>query len=444
MILLISVAILDGYDIVNRKELKDKEMDEKNIKRSAEKIFPKEVLEELCRWYEYTLQGTWDYVVFVVRRSYLLALLLEKMTGKKMEENSTSVFLTDASLILQCGKMADIYKKTGSFPTILLCDELLLHGRNFNHLIDEMENRLAEALPGCERAEIRRALAAAVQIFVYARTDQEILLYGRYEARMKSVRRENAKFLHSFSTNISEWILCSGISNASYLYSRYIGEERMAEIRKKEELIYTKYQNTIQYTSLSFIGMGNSKKAVLSVRFVKIKDGVGYLAVPFVFLPNLDTDVTGMLLDEVKKRVKNAQVQQRIELFADMTGRRTLNEFLTMLFSNVVLYDFLERYQIEIQPKEGEEAELILDEIRKLARNYHYDTLQNTSDLLRDVLFHKLFDKDEMAAVFERVIPDQYKVFTLSADEHPSKMAISQDRIVKRLETYFWRRWLAG
>lgn len=412
----------------------------KKLKQSAEKIFGKEILEELCQWYEYVLRGNWNYVVFVVRRSYLLALLLEKMTGKKMEENSTAAFLTDASLILQCRKMADIFKETGSFPSILLCDELLLHGRNFNHLIDEMENRLTEYLPDYDRQDIRCALAAAVQIYVYARTEREVLLYGRYEENMKYVRREQAKFLHSFSSRISEWILCSGFANSSYVYTRYIEEEQMAIIREKEELIDTKYQNTIQYTAVSYAGIKNRKKAVLALRFVKVKDGQGYLAIPFVFLPNLDADVTAMLLEEVKKRAGNADFSRIMKLFAGVPGRRTFNEFLTMLFSHVVLYDFLERYHIEVQPEEREKSAFFFEEIRKLARNYNFDTLQDTSKLLQDLLCRKLFNKDEMTAMFERVIPDRYKVLELSTDEYPAKTAMSQDRIVKRLELYFYYR----
>ncbi len=410
------------------------------IKQSAEKIFSKEVLEELCQWYEEALHGTWDYVVFVVRRSYILALLLEKMTGKKMEENSTAVFLTDASLILQCRKMADRYQKTGRFPSILLCDELLLHGRNLNHLIDEMENRLAECLPGFDPQDIRRALADAVRIHVYARTDQEILLYGQYEEKMKLIRRENARFLHSFSSNISEWILCSGLSNTSYICSRVIGDEQMEDIRKKEELICTAYQNTVQYTAVSYVGAGNSKKAVLSLRFVKIKEGGGYLAIPFVFLPNLSTDVTAILADEAAKRTGNADFRRMMQLFSDLPGKRTFNEFLTMLFSNAVLYDFFERCQIGVQLREQEEMEFASDEIKKLARNYNFDTLEYTCDLLRDLLFRRLFGQGELADVFARVIPDSYKVLELSADEGSVNHALSHGSIVRQLETYFYSR----
>ena len=411
----------------------------KKIQQSAEKIFHKEILEELCQWYKNIIYGKWDYVVFVVRRSYILALLLEKITGKKMEENSAALFLTDASLILQCRKMADIYKETGSFPSILLCDEQLLHGRSFNHLIQEMENRLTEYLPDRDPQDIRRALADAVQIYVYARTDQEVLLYGQYEEKMKYMRRENARFLHSFSSNISEWILCSGLSNTSYVYSRAIGEAQMADIRKKQELICTKYQNTYQYTSVAFIGTGNRKKAVLSLRFVKVKETEGYLAIPFVFLPNLHMDVTVMLWDEVKNRVGNTDFQQMMQLFSDIPGKRIFNEFLTMLFSNVVLYDFLERFQIRIQPEE-EESESISEEIQKLARNYNFDTLHRTCDLLRDLLLRKLFDRDEMTEMFERVIPDSYKVLELSTNEHPADYALLQDSIIRRLESYFYSR----
>lgn len=410
------------------------------LKQVAEKIVNKEILQELCQWYEHILHEEREYIVFIVRRSYMLALLLEKMTGKKMEENSKAIFLTDASLILQCRSMADIYIETGRFPSILLCDELLLHGRNLNHLIDAMENRLVACLPDCDPKDIRRRLAAAVKIYVYARTEQEVLLYGRYEERMEYMRRENAGFLHSFSGSISEWILCSGFSNASYVFSRLIDEAMMTKIQEKEKLIGTKYQNTVQYTSVSLLGGGNRKKAVLSLRFVKTKEGEGYRAIPFVFLPNLDTDVTDKLLNEVKQRTGNEDFHQIMEALAHIPGRRTLNELLTMLFSHVVLLDFLERYQIDIQPNAETEQELVCEEILKLARNYNFDTLEHAKGLLKELLFRKLFAKEEMEAVFERVIPDDYKVLEVSADPRTRKTLASQESVVRRLESYFYNK----
>ncbi|MFG6393876.1 MAG: hypothetical protein K1W24_06785 [Lachnospiraceae bacterium] len=66
-------------------------------------------------WYKDIIMSGYDYVVFIVRRSYLLALIMEKITEMDMEENSRLVFLTDSSIILFYSEFARQYRETGLF-----------------------------------------------------------------------------------------------------------------------------------------------------------------------------------------------------------------------------------------------------------------------------------------------------------------------------------------
>ena len=52
------------------------------LEKEAETLLSKEALEELKQWYEYVLNERYEYVAFIVRRSYLLALIMEKITVK--------------------------------------------------------------------------------------------------------------------------------------------------------------------------------------------------------------------------------------------------------------------------------------------------------------------------------------------------------------------------
>ena len=63
-------------------------MDTTLLRKEALEILGEEDLAGLMEWYEDTLESDRSYVVFVVRRSYILALIMEALTGKKMEENS--------------------------------------------------------------------------------------------------------------------------------------------------------------------------------------------------------------------------------------------------------------------------------------------------------------------------------------------------------------------
>ena len=110
-------------------------MNRSDLKEIAFSIVGEDVMTGLQKWYKDALETKWEYVVFIVRRSYILALLMEKITGKKMAANETNHYLTDASMILHCDELAAIYRKKHRFPTTLLCDDVCIHGRNINHFI---------------------------------------------------------------------------------------------------------------------------------------------------------------------------------------------------------------------------------------------------------------------------------------------------------------------
>lgn len=48
------------------------------LKNITSQMFEPEIFNDMCEWYLDTTSGEWKYVVFVVRRSYILAQILEK------------------------------------------------------------------------------------------------------------------------------------------------------------------------------------------------------------------------------------------------------------------------------------------------------------------------------------------------------------------------------
>ena len=385
------------------------------------------------QWYENVLEPKWEYVVFIVRRSYLLALLLEELSEKKLEDNEKTTFLTDAALILRCTKMARRYKETGKFPKILLCDDLLLHGRNINHLIDTLHRILCELLPNEDEERIRDALVEAIQIQVYIRAEGSILLYGRYLGKLSYIYKGTTKCLYKHSSNISELILQSGMANAGYIYSKCISAPEMEWVKASVDLQCTQYQNTTQYTYIRYVGK-NIKKAILTVRFVKDRRGNhGYRVIPMVFLPNLDDGVTRMILERIAERMNSKDFRSLMDSLYRIRGKRSFNELLTLVLSNVLLYEFQEKYQFEIQ-KEEEQAECL-----KLARNYNFNTLRQAKNCLNEVLYTKLFTIKELTQMLDETIPEEFG-FLEFADRNQDSQKPSREQIVHRIEDYFYDR----
>ena len=69
--------------------------------------------EGIKKWYMSIVDNAQRYTVFMVRRSYLLALLMEEITQKKMTNSlgvinqSDKEFLTDAAFLMRCDELAD-------------------------------------------------------------------------------------------------------------------------------------------------------------------------------------------------------------------------------------------------------------------------------------------------------------------------------------------------
>lgn len=156
-------------------------IDRKELLTTASVIMGEEVFKEIQQWYKETKESNVRYVVYVVRRCYMLALIMEHITGNKMEDSEEREFMTDASFFLRCNELSEYYRKYRCFPKILLCDDILIHGRNINHFLKSLEERLFEMLTEYEEGEIQAALVAAIKIHVYARSEDSLLLLGRYE-----------------------------------------------------------------------------------------------------------------------------------------------------------------------------------------------------------------------------------------------------------------------
>lgn len=67
------------------------------LKNITSQMFEPEIFNDMCEWYLDTTSGEWKYVVFVVRRSYILAQILEKITQKYMAKVAGTIYLTDAA-----------------------------------------------------------------------------------------------------------------------------------------------------------------------------------------------------------------------------------------------------------------------------------------------------------------------------------------------------------
>jgi hypothetical protein len=178
------------------------------------------------------------------------------------------------------------------------------------------------------------------------------------------------------------------------------------------------------------VGESSTKKAVLTLRIVRGYGSKGCRVVPFVFLPNLTEEATDKLENEVLCQIGDLEYNIWFQELKRIEGKRSYNELLTMIFSHVILQEFNEENGFRIKQEEN------VEELIKLARNYNLYGLEKTTQLLDELLHKKLFTLREMSDLFQRDIPESFKVLDVSDSSSPSSMR----DIRTRLEDYLYQR----
>jgi hypothetical protein len=298
---------------------------------------------------------------------------MEQVTGKKMlDETGKIEYLTDAAVLLRTPELAEHYRTAGYFPDILLCDDILIHGRNINRLLEYMEDLLITELSEYEPDEIRGALADAVGISVYVRANGPILLFPRYELHLQTERVENTSFWRKLSSDISTLITRLGVANASYIISAGVDSEIVEKLDLGPDSEWNKsvYFNNQEFTRVALESESDYVYAIKTLRIIKSEVSDECRMIPFVFMPNLSGEETlgiwrelSLYLGEYKEWDKYSSI---LTAWMHIKGMRSFNEWLSLLWSNAVLREFQEEYGIRFDETDLEA------ECRKLARNYNW------------------------------------------------------------------------
>lgn len=410
--------------------------DGKKIKNEAEFLFGELELDEVKDWYMFTLQGIWRYVAFVVRRSYMLALEMEAITGEKMQDGS-SEFLTDAALFLRCEEMADEYRENGRFPRVLICDDIMIHGRNVNHIIDGLREELVRLLSDeFDKDEIQSALVDAIDIHVYIRTCKPLLLHGPYRWKLHYVKKEEPSRLHQMASDIALLVLRSNLANTCYIYTEYVSEQQMEIVRNKMRrggFVDTTYQNTEQHAKIFYIGNSETMiKAVFSLRIIENGEQGGCRIAPLVLLPELDSRETDILFGWILQHIPEKYGKVFLK-WKKLKGMRSFNEIITLLLSDSVLKSFNEAYEIIINPSDRE------DELIKLTRNYNQFGFDETKKMLDDLLGQdSVLNMQEVISMLKLHIISGKAMLKIAEGEAEKITWARKQELMKRVEDCFY------
>lgn len=135
-------------------------------------------------------------------------------------------FLTDFNLVVQAGRIADYYLEKGSFPEVIILDEIIVHGRAVNSLLLKYESavisRLKQVCPEMDdkkESSLLDRLASTTMLRIYAQNNEPLLLLSRYQQRFKSNRLCSPREIKELSQKFASLVISSNVNNVSYSWN---------------------------------------------------------------------------------------------------------------------------------------------------------------------------------------------------------------------------------
>lgn len=333
-------------------------------------------------WYEYTLKPDWDYVVFIVRRAYLMAQIMEEILDRKMEEESDACFLTDAAILARSHDLAEFYLKYGRLPNILICEDCLVHGRNINHFLDRLSNEIWYYIQNRQENEVKEEtfqteFVRAIKLHMIIKPDQGLLLLERYMLKVHCGATRTVKELHDFSHQISNLISRSGKANVSYVYA-----DTISSLKKELYGYTTRYWGIEEHANIKLIRQENRVKGIMTLRMIDMP-GKNYRMIPFVFLPDLSRSETDNLWNYISEKFldyngTNNRLERYMDQLKQLKDTRSFDELLTLIISAIWLENAYAQTGVRAIESKPEDYRII-------ARNYNISNLEETEDFLKYV-----------------------------------------------------------
>ncbi len=162
--------------------------------------------------------GEYQYVCVMERRCFnLIARFLPELLDRVVTSNGFLCMGRD---------IARYYEENHRFPRMLVCDDIVIHGRNLARFFYTLEEEIVEVLKksGIEftfdqRRILHRKLIEAVDIYAYVRSKHPLLLEYDYIQKMQYERSCSDAEVRDISLQVTDFLNRSGETNTSFVLS---------------------------------------------------------------------------------------------------------------------------------------------------------------------------------------------------------------------------------
>ena len=157
----------------------------------------------------------------------------DPMQANRLKRIRGERFVSQTGMYLQAPVLADKYKENGSFPQILLIDELVRSGKDYAEFFYSLERHILSVLKetGWQSTEnstraLHAALADAIEFRVYLCTQEILLLEGILRKRLKAVKYGDKSQLYTFAADVTAAVTASQlVENTDFTPSLYISAD---------------------------------------------------------------------------------------------------------------------------------------------------------------------------------------------------------------------------
>lgn len=178
-------------------------------------------------------QKMWEqphaYIVMNARRCFNLNDVYLKVHAADRQAANVDRIISNNALLLCASTIAGFFREHGRFPSILIVDDLVLHGRGISKLLSDLEELVVqeladpnEAMGRDKRYYIRRSLASAIDIFTFAANKQPLLISDIYRQNLHWEKSLYTREIRSLSQQISSFLQKADVPNTSYVLSYHV------------------------------------------------------------------------------------------------------------------------------------------------------------------------------------------------------------------------------
>lgn len=344
-----------------------------------------------------------SYVVLIARRCLNLnEIFMQVHTERGEVVSNAERMISNNALLLYAGEIAKYYADWGCFPSILLADDMIYHGRGIMTLLHSLEELVVarlqslqeEILNKDERYYIHRDLACAVEIRAFGVNRQPLLIDDLYAQNIVKTSERDTSELRKLSQSISCFIQHIGEPYTSYVLSCHV-QNLPPEVRPQkwafQRWMYRGASQEIFFQTGG--GLKDCEGLLPTVRLRRKYDDSKRADVTLtglVAFGAVKEEVINHLSEEILQELKAPPFQRlrtvpRILEQQDPLCQKPRTQFLSLLMSVIALRQFFEALALE---DEGERICFsgVEKDLEKVARNFarKQDILDELDVLLQE------------------------------------------------------------